>query len=229
MFEIPIGYYIYALIAYLSRTWTEIHIWVGIATSIVLPLYFVIPESVRWLAQNNKEDQAMNVLLKIAKMNGKKLSSDDQSQMEDMIKKIATESHKTEDRLTPLDMFRRGQCVKTLILVSAWITACISFYALSLNTTDLNGDIILNFVLARTSAFGTIAGVLLIVNYFGRTKSLVTSHTILGLSCIGLAFIPKCYETAVLVVYILASIVASISKEISSGKAQWAILTIFGS
>ena len=47
VFEIPIGYYIFGLIAYLNRTWTEIHIWVGIATALTLPLYFILPESPR--------------------------------------------------------------------------------------------------------------------------------------------------------------------------------------
>ena len=47
VFEIPIGYYIFGLIAYLNRTWTGIHIWVGIATALTLPLYFILPESPR--------------------------------------------------------------------------------------------------------------------------------------------------------------------------------------
>ena len=40
-------------------------------------MYFIIPESVRWLAQNNKEDEAMAALMKIAKVNGKQLKNDD--------------------------------------------------------------------------------------------------------------------------------------------------------
>ena len=81
LFEIPIGYYIFNLIAYLNRTWTGIHIWVGIVTALILPMYFVIPESVRWLAQNSKEDEAMDVLLKIAKINGRNLSTDDKTRV----------------------------------------------------------------------------------------------------------------------------------------------------
>ena len=211
-FEIPIGYYIYNLIAYLNTTWTGIHIWVGIVTALVLPLYFILPESARWLAQNKKEEAAMEVLLRIAKINGKKLEPEDETKMLEIVKAVANESHKTEDKLTPLDMFRQGHAVKSLILVFAWITSCISFYALSLNSNDLSGDIMLNFFFSRTSGFGVAIGILLIANFFGRTKSLVTSHTLLGISCIGLAFIPKDNVNAVLIVYVFANIVASISK-----------------
>ena len=70
----------------------------------------------------------------------------------------------------------------------------------------------LNFFLTRTSGFGVAVGIILIANNWGRVKSLVLSHTLLGISCICLAFIPKTSINAILVVYIFANIVASISK-----------------
>ena len=80
--SLPLGYYIFNLIAYLNRTWTGIHIWVGVVTALILPMYFLIPESVRWLAQNCKEDEAMDALLRIAKINGKNLSTDDKTKVD---------------------------------------------------------------------------------------------------------------------------------------------------
>ena len=80
--SLPLGYYIFNLIAYLNRTWTGIHIWVGVVTALILPMYFLIPESVRWLAQNGKEDEAMDALLRIAKINGKNLSTDDKTKVD---------------------------------------------------------------------------------------------------------------------------------------------------
>ena len=212
LFELPFGYYIFNLIAYLNSTWTQIHLWTGIVTALILPVYLILPESVRWLAQNNQEDEAMEVLSNMAKINGKELDKEDLGKVREMVNLIAEESHQTEDKLTPLDMFKKGHCVQSCILVLAWITACISFYALSLNSSDLAGDIMLNFFLSRTSGFGVALGILLIANKLGRVKSLVASHTILGLGCIGLAFIPKEKINILLTVYVLASIFASISK-----------------
>ena len=132
--------------------------------------------------------------------------------MKSLLDDLAEESHQTEDQLRPWDMFSKGHRIKSCILILAWITACISFFALSLNTTDLSGDIFENFFLARSSAFATVLWFMLKANFVGRTKSLVISHGILGISCIILAFIPKENVTAVLAVYMLASIVASVSK-----------------
>ena len=64
-----------ALIVYLSRTWTDIHIWTGILITCTLPFYFAIPESPRWLAQNGKDDMAVKVLLNMAKINKKEINS----------------------------------------------------------------------------------------------------------------------------------------------------------
>ena len=64
---------------------------------------------------------------------------------------LAIDSHATEDKLTILDMFKHGQAMKTLILCLAWIMTCISFYAIGLNSSDLAGNIIVNYMLSRTA------------------------------------------------------------------------------
>ena len=55
----PIGQYTLTLIAYLNRTWTGIHVSCGVISAITLILWFLVPESPRWLAQNGHEDEAM--------------------------------------------------------------------------------------------------------------------------------------------------------------------------
>ena len=146
--------------------------------------------------------------------------------MKDLVDGIAEESHLQNDnpqkKLYPWHMFTGGKATKTLILIFAWITSCISFYALSLNSADLKGNIFESFFYARSSAWGTIFVYLTLLtmgNYiqnwnWGRTKSLILSHFVLGCSCIILAYIPKKNEKAVLGVYMIGSIFASVSKYI---------------
>ena len=109
-------------------------------------------------------------------------------------------------------MFLEGQAIKSLILIFAWITVCISYYALSLNSADLEGNIFETFFYARSASWGS--GILYgLSNYFlGRKTSLMLSHGTLGISCIILAFIPKEMELAVLVVYVIALLAAGVSE-----------------
>lgn len=209
---VPFGMSVFSLIVYLNRTWTSIHIWVGIMSSLILPAYFILPESPRWLAQNFKEEEAVKVLLRMGKMNGKDIDAVTEEKITEIVKVIASESHQTEDKLTPLDMFRKGHTLKSLNLCLAWITTCVSFYALSLNATALSGHIVLNFFLSRMANIGAVITTLTTINYFGRIKVLVASHTILGACCIALAFMSKNDTKAILAIYIIANIAAATSK-----------------
>merc|ERR1719412_2091587 len=123
--------------------------------------------------------------------------------MRKVVCEIASQSHITEDSLTPLDMFRHGQALKSVILCFAWIMTCVSFYALGLNSSDLSGNIIMNFFLARLVGIGDGGYVLLTANYIGRRRSLGIAHFILGTSCLVLAFIPKVYSSSILGIYLL--------------------------
>ena len=51
--------YPFGLIVYLNRTWTGIHVTCGIISSLAMLLWFFIPESPRWLAQNGYESEAL--------------------------------------------------------------------------------------------------------------------------------------------------------------------------
>ena len=100
------------------------------------------------------------------------LSENDKSQIEKLVYEIATESHKTEDNLTPLDMLRHGNLCKTLNLWFAWIMACVSYYALSLNAADLSGNIILNYLLSQLISIPGAGITSFAINKIGRKFTL---------------------------------------------------------
>jgi len=208
---IPIISYAFGLIVYLNRTWTGIHVCCGVISAITLLVWFMVPESPRWLAQNGHENEAMEILLQMAKTNGKSLTSDDEAKMRKMVADLAIDSHATEDKLTILDMFKHGQAMKTLILCLAWIMTCISFYAIGLNSSDLAGNIIVNYMLSRTAGIADVIYVLLTANYIGRRYALSIAHLIIGVSCVSMAFIPKEYSNTILALYLISTVFAGAS------------------
>ena len=108
-------------------------------------------------------------------------------------------------------MLKHGNLFKTLNLWFAWITVCISYYALSLNAADLGGNIILNYVLKSLVGLVSSPILALSMNKLGRKYSLVSSHVFLGTLLLCLAFIPKEYTTGVLIFYLLSSMAIGIS------------------
>ena len=139
-----------------------------------------------------------------------------------MVHDIATEQRETSERLTPVDMFKHGQLVKTLVLFFAWITVCMTAYTLGLNATHLSGHIALNFLLSRITALPMTIIMYFTVNRFGRVNTLGVSHTMLGLGCLGLAFIPKEQNLIsvlpknifVIIIYFVANMFVGLSKYI---------------
>merc|ERR1711983_267742 len=115
-------------------TWTMVHVWIGLVCVLVLPVYFLVPESPRWLAQNGQEDDAFQVMLDMAKTNQREIN--DKKEIQAIINDIGMESKATENQLSPLDISKHGQMTKVVVLSLAWIGVCVSYYALGLNSSN---------------------------------------------------------------------------------------------
>ena len=87
----------------------------------------------------------------------------------------------------------------------------ISYYVLGLNSSDLSGNIIMNFFLASIANSGSILYVVSTANSIGRRKSLSLAFMILGTSCLVLAFVPKNYDKIILTFYLIGTLVAGAS------------------
>ena len=109
--------------------------------------------------------------------------------------------------------FERVNLIKSYFTFSlAWVLTCISFYALSLNSSDLSGNVITNYFLARmVGACNSIYVPLTAYAGLGRRISLSLSYLILGISCLVLAFVPKDYDNVILAFYLLGTFIGSSS------------------
>jgi len=206
-----VGGWTLTLIAYLCSTWTMVHVCIGLVCVLVLPIYFLVPESPRWLAQNGQEDDAFQVMLDTAKTNQREINDNDKKEIQAIINDIGMESKATENQLSPLDIFKHGQMTKVVVLSLAWICVCVSYYALGLNSSNLSGDIYINFFLYRTVAMLQIPIIIAPSFFFGLRISFFVLQVVLGISCIILAFIPRDQTTAVLVVYLFSTLMAGTS------------------
>ena len=68
------------------------HVAVGVACSLAIVTYPVVPESIRWLACNERGAEAEKILDQVARGNGRTISKKQRSEIRKILKKTAEES-----------------------------------------------------------------------------------------------------------------------------------------
>ena len=189
----PLAQMILTLIIYLVRHWVQLHFWIGGLGCIAIPCLYLIPESPRWLANNGRKEDSKKLLLQAAKWNKKIVNLKQLQTMENILDKIEKDSKQsTEKNLNIIDMFKKNNAQKTLIMLLNWVTACLGSYTLLLNSTRLHGNLFLNYLLS--SLAGDIPGTLTLMftlTHFSRRANLFFFQTVTGICCLILAFVPQ--------------------------------------
>ncbi|KAK7485174.1 hypothetical protein BaRGS_00023584 [Batillaria attramentaria] len=132
------GELLLVLFAYFIRNWRWLEIALSIPSIVLLFYWWLIPESPRWLASRGREDEAMKVLERIAKSNNTRLPK-----IED-----AHALLEADTALSFRNVVRsRELIVRMLIVFSNLLVIMVVYYGLTLNITNLSGDIFINFTL----------------------------------------------------------------------------------
>ncbi|XP_040005637.1 solute carrier family 22 member 6 isoform X1 [Xiphias gladius] len=119
-----VGQLILAVIAYFIRDWR----WLTLAVSLPFYVFFLFSwwfhESSRWLALNNKSDQAIKNLKSVAKFNGRREEGEkiDIKMLQESMKK---EMSCTQGTYSVLDLFRKPTMRTITVCLSAvWYISC---------------------------------------------------------------------------------------------------------
>ncbi len=164
------------LMAYLFGNWRYI---IGITLAPIIIFLFgwpLLPESVRWLVANRRDDEAEAVIAKMAKVNG--------------VEGFDISAHKITRPSTDERSESLLAVIKCWILLKrflnmcfCWLVVTMVYYGLSLNATTLAGSPYTNFLLV---ALVEIPGYTLsfwTMECMGRMKSTALSLVICSLSC----------------------------------------------
>ncbi|XP_020846799.1 solute carrier family 22 member 4 [Phascolarctos cinereus] len=139
-----IGYMLLPLFAYFIRDWRMLLLALTMPGVLCVPLWWVIPESPRWLISQGRLGEAEDIIQKAAKMN--KVTAP-----------VIVFDPLEPQELTPLeqqkgyilDLFRTPHiAIMTIMSLMLWMLVSIGYFGLSLNTPNLHGDVYLNCFLS---------------------------------------------------------------------------------
>ena len=165
--------------AYFIRDWRTLHY---VTTAFILPqvaLWWLVPESPRWLITEKKWTKLRKVLKTAERLNKRPLppnliipdenaSPIFESQIEEAKDRQVTEDLGAKDMLTQKTLRWR-----TIIMAVNWALVAMVYYGIGMSMTVLGGNIFLNFVLSAVLEIAGYVVCILISDYWGRKPVII--------------------------------------------------------
>lgn len=156
----------------------------GPCTLIIL-LYWVLPESLRWMLSKGKIERSKKALRNMALMNAKHLPEDSFLKLEQAASTVPTSVPFSEILKSSPLFWRFTNCC------FGWITCAFLFYGITLNSVSLYGNKYFDFILISLTELPAYWSANFMVNKLGRRTSICSSYFITFAACICFIFIPK--------------------------------------
>ncbi|XP_028628579.1 solute carrier family 22 member 3 [Grammomys surdaster] len=170
-------------IAYFTPSWQGIQLAISLPSFLFLLYYWVVPESPRWLITRKQGEKALQILRRVAKCNGKHLSSN------------YSEITVTDEEVSNpscLDLIRTPQMRKcTLILMFAWFTSAVVYQGLVMRLGLIGGNLYIDFFISGLVELPGALLILLTIERLGRRLPFAASNVVAGVSCLVTAFLPE--------------------------------------
>ncbi|XP_071615167.1 solute carrier family 22 member 4 isoform X2 [Heliangelus exortis] len=139
-----IGYMLLPLFAYFIRDWRMLLLALTVPGLFCIPLWWIIPESPRWLISQGRYKEAEIIIRKAAALNGVAAPAVlfDTPEMQDG-------KAQQQQKAILLDLFRtRNIATITIMSLLLWFFTSVGYFGLSLSTPNWHGDAYINCFLS---------------------------------------------------------------------------------
>ncbi|XP_070569258.1 organic cation transporter protein-like [Ptychodera flava] len=189
-FYFSAGYMVFAGLAYFIRDWWILQIVISAPYVILILMYWILPESPRWLLSTGRTERALKVIRKFEKGNHVMIPESVYDEMKANTKDDEKEAENPERKEGFPDIMKSPTLRKRSLNL---FTNSLVYYGLSLNTSNLAGDDYLNaFISAAVEIPAHAFGLYIVDTKLGRRWSLCGTMIIGGLACILTLFAPSC-------------------------------------
>lgn len=172
------------VVALFIRDWVTLQWVISAALCLELLLWFVIPESPRWLIANGRLEEASLLIEKAAKRNGVKLPP-----LEHSPPPVATD-HKdlaaetTTGQYGLKDLMHPSVRSITLVMFFCWPVVALVYFGLSMSMANLNGDLFTSFILSSLVEIPSYLFLVVMMDIWGRKPLFTFTLLLSGFSCI---------------------------------------------
>ncbi|XP_030314635.1 solute carrier family 22 member 4 isoform X3 [Calypte anna] len=163
-----IGYMLLPLFAYFIRDWRMLLLALTVPGLFCIPLWWIIPESPRWLISQGRYKEAEIIIRKAAKINGVAAPAVlfDTTEMQDG-------KAQQQQKAILLDLFRtRNIATITIMSLLLWFFTSVGYFGLSLSTPNWHGDAYINCFLSAVIEVPAYVIAWLLLRSFPRRYSL---------------------------------------------------------
>ncbi|XP_018532450.1 dual specificity mitogen-activated protein kinase kinase 2b isoform X1 [Lates calcarifer] len=184
------GYALLPLFAYFIRGWRMLLVATAIPGFLFIPTWWLIPESPRWLLQKGRVEEAELVIRNAAKMNRVPVPE----VIFEAGECLELMQNKCEEpqTYTYMDLIRtRNMRNITVLSVFIWMSTAIVFYGLSLNTSNLNGNVYLNCFISGAFDIVSYVASWLLINRAPRPTLLFSTLMFCGIMLLIIKLVPE--------------------------------------
>ncbi|XP_076063522.1 organic cation transporter protein-like isoform X2 [Oratosquilla oratoria] len=210
MIEIPfaLGEAMTGILAYFIRDWRYLQVACTAPAFLLISYIWLMPESVRWLVSQQRRKEAVDIIEKVAKVNGVEMPTHLLEEPEVQVSTIdgtlsvvnsqaelvskGTEEVSPRTSASFIDLFRTSTMrYRSLNLFFSWAVCTLVYYGLSSNSGNLGGDLFVNFIATMLVEIPSYVFAYFALDRMGRKGTLSFVLLLGGIACLISGFIPE--------------------------------------
>lgn len=207
------GLMMLAGVTYLIRDWVELTLYTSVPFLLYFLYLFIMPESPRWLLMKGKLEEALQVLEKMAKVNGKQFPVAFKNKLQ---KRVQAEKDRTVKReevsIGAFDLCRTPNMrLKTILITLNWFVNETVYLGLSYYGPSLGENQYLSFFLSSLVEIPSYVVCWIIMDRYGRRWPMCMLMILGGISCVATVVLPEDAVMETLFLYLLSKSMISAS------------------
>ncbi|XP_037960261.1 carcinine transporter [Teleopsis dalmanni] len=206
------GIMLLSLVTYLERDWVKLSYYTSVPFYSYFLYLFVMPESPRWLLMRGRLEEALKVLERMARVNGREFPQVIKSKLEARISREKFKEKKKSLNVGVLDLCRTPNMrLKTILITLSWFANETVYLGLSYYGPSLGSNQYVSFFLSAVVEIPSYLCCWYLMDCWGRRWPLSLSMILGGVACVITVMIPDEAVDETLILYLISKALLSAS------------------